>query len=147
MKIRRADLADFENWFALRKLLWAHVLEDESRAFLSESLRESDKMPVFLAETENGEIVGFLEAALRFDYVEDCETSPVGYIEGWFVAENFRQREIGRKLVEAAESWARALGCREMASDCLLENTLSLKAHLAIGYEEVERNIHFKKNL
>lgn len=147
MKIRRAVLADLENWFALRKLLWAHVSKDESRAFLEDSLHESDKMPIFLAESGAGEIVGFLEAALRFDYVEGCETSPVGYIEGWFVAENFRQQEIGRKLVEAAESWARALGCREMASDCLLENTLSLKAHLAIGYEEVERNIHFKKNL
>ena len=73
--------------------------------------------------------------------------SPVGYIEGWFVDEDLRQLGVGRALVEAAEDWARALGLREMASDTFISNDVSLKAHLALGYEEKERLIHFAKVL
>ncbi len=34
----------------------------------------------------------------------------------------------------------------EMASDCELQNTDSLKFHLAMGFEEANRIICFKKN-
>jgi aminoglycoside 6'-N-acetyltransferase I len=71
----------------------------------------------------------------------------VGYIEGWYVAPDLRGMGIGRRLVQAAEDWARSNGCREMASDCTLDNDLSLRAHLALGYEETERLVHFRKVL
>jgi hypothetical protein len=32
-----------------------------------------------------------------------------------------------------------------MGSDCLLENEVSLRAHLGMGYEERERLIHFRR--
>jgi GNAT superfamily N-acetyltransferase len=38
-------------------------------------------------------------------------------------------------------------GCREVASDCLLENTDSYKFHQKIGFEETERAIFFLKPL
>ncbi len=34
-----------------------------------------------------------------------------------------------------------------MASDCLIDNEVSYHAHLAIGYRETERLIHFKHDL
>jgi hypothetical protein len=34
-----------------------------------------------------------------------------------------------------------------MASDCLLDNDVSFAAHTAIGYEETERLIHFKRRI
>jgi aminoglycoside 6'-N-acetyltransferase I len=71
----------------------------------------------------------------------------VGYIEGWYVDPDLRQTGWGRALVEAAEAWARSCGYAEIASDCLLENEVSLKAHTALGYEEIERLIHFRKSL
>jgi aminoglycoside 6'-N-acetyltransferase I len=54
---------------------------------------------------------------------------------------------VGRALFEAAEGWARGLGLREIASDTFIANEISLKAHLALGYEEKERLIHFAKVL
>jgi aminoglycoside 6'-N-acetyltransferase I len=101
---------------------------------------------VFLVETSNERLVGFLEAAQR-KYADGCDTSPVGYIEGWYVEPDVRRSGVGKALVQAAEDWARQLGLREMASDCLIDNQISYNAHHSLGYEEVERLVHFKKKL
>jgi aminoglycoside 6'-N-acetyltransferase I len=94
----------------------------------------------------NGQLGGFLEASLR-RYADGCSTSPVGYIEGWYVDDDVRRQGVGRQLVKTAEHWALVQGCREMASDCEIDNEVSFRAHLAIGYAEVERLIHFQKPL
>ena len=47
----------------------------------------------------NGEYAGVALCALRHDYVEGCETSPVGYLEGVCVQEEYRQQGVARKLV------------------------------------------------
>lgn len=101
---------------------------------------------VFVAVRQEGNLVGFLEASLR-KYADGCETSPVGYIEGWFVEADVRLSGVGRQLVEAAEAWARQRGCTEIASDCELDNLVSFQAHLACGYEETGRIIQFRKSL
>ena len=147
MEIREIQQADFSNWSRLRKKLWSHVTDDENRAEIEQFLRDGSNTQIFLAKEDDGEIIGFLEASLRFEYVEGCEHAPVGYIEGWFVEENYRRQEVGRRLVQAAEDWARQLGCLKMASDCELENLVSLAAHLRVGYEEAARIIHFRKHL
>src|SRR5437667_6595225 len=78
-------------------------------------------------------------------HADGCDTSPVGYVEGWYVDADVRRHGDGRRLIRTAERWARERGCTEMGSDCLLENEVSLRAHLAIGYEERERLIHFRR--
>lgn len=99
-----------------------------------------------LAVMESGDVVGFAEVSLRA-VAEGCRHTPVGYLEGWYVASGWRGRGIGRRLVEAAEGWALARGCREMASDTELDNTASQAAHARLGYEEVERVVLFRKAL
>ena len=49
--------------------------------------------------------------------------------------------------MRASELWAVENGYSEMASDTELDNEVSLKAHLTLGYEEVERQICFRKRL
>jgi aminoglycoside 6'-N-acetyltransferase I len=49
--------------------------------------------------------------------------------------------------VTAAEQWARDRGYREIASDAMIDNLISERAHLALGFKEVERAIHFRKDL
>lgn len=147
MLVRAAQIEDFEGWQLLRRRLWPWVTDDETRAFLAQTLTSNSKTKIFIAQNENNQIIGFLEASLRTDYVEDCDTSPVGYIEGWFVDENYRRQHVGLNLTKVAEDWARRLGCQEMASDCDINNQTSLAAHLGSGYTEVGRNIHFKKLL
>ena len=79
--------------------------------------------------------------------MEGCENSPVGYLEGVSVKEEYCQQGIARKLVSECEQWAREKGCTEFASDCELTNTASLNFHLAIGFQEENRIICFKKKL
>ena len=103
-------------------------------------------LATFIAETENGELCGFLEAGTR-PYAEGCRSSPVGYIEGWWVDSNHRNQGVGSQLVSAAEDWARDLGLTEMASDADIANDVSQLAHKALGYNETDRLICFMKKL
>jgi aminoglycoside 6'-N-acetyltransferase I len=71
----------------------------------------------------------------------------VGFIEGWYIAESHRRQGAGRKLLAAAEGWARDLGCVEMASDTWIDSDVSQRAHEALGYEVVDRCVHYRKAL
>jgi aminoglycoside 6'-N-acetyltransferase I len=50
-------------------------------------------------------------------------------------------------MTQAAENWIREKGCTEVASDTWLENEPSIRAHVKMGYCEVERLVHFVKKL
>jgi len=102
---------------------------------------------IFVSEDGDGTLTGFLEVSLR-SHADGCGSEqPVGYVEGWFVREAFRGRGIGAELMRASEDWARGLGCVEMASDALIDNEASQNAHQALGFTEVDRCVHFRKNL
>jgi aminoglycoside 6'-N-acetyltransferase I len=135
--LRREDLPAY---LALRRELWPEAGEEGVEALL-EDLQQA----AFVAEVE-GELVGFVEVGLR-PYAEGCETSPVGYLEGWYVRPPWRRQGVGRVLVERAEAWARDQGCTEMASDAQLENLPGQEAHRHLGYQEVERIVCFRKPL
>jgi aminoglycoside 6'-N-acetyltransferase I len=143
MDIRRALLSDRDEWLRMRAALWPHCPPHEHRAEMDEYAAEA-RVAAFVAVRPEGGLGGFLEAGLR-PYADGCDTKPVGYIEGWYVDADVRQQGVGAQLVHAAEDWAREQGCKEMASDCLLDNQISLSAHLALGYTETERLIHFKR--
>lgn len=100
----------------------------------------------FVAERTDGALIGFVEVGAR-NHAEGCDTSPVGFIEGWWVEPDARRSGTGRALLRAAEDWARGMGYREIASDALLENVVSHQAHVRCGYEEVERLVAFRKAL
>ena len=72
---------------------------------------------------------------------------PVGYLEGWYVADAHRREGHGAALLRAAEDWARSQGCTEMASDTWLDNEVSQRAHAALGFEVVDRVVNYKKRL
>jgi len=145
LTIRRATHADKPEWLRMRLLLWPYeVADDLSKAM--DDLLVDPLTPVFVAVRSNGELGGFLEAGTR-KYAEGCKSSPVGYVEGWYVDEDLREKGIGKALVIAAENWARSQGLTEMASDTWLDNDVSIRAHLKMGYEEIERLVHFAKKL
>ncbi|MDX1675583.1 MAG: GNAT family N-acetyltransferase [Longimicrobiales bacterium] len=92
------------------------------------------------------EVVGFLEGRLR-SHADGCATAPVGYLEGWYVVPSHRRQGVGRALFDVFEGWARARGCRELASDTWPENAGSIAAHRRLGFEEVDRVVTFRKSL
>jgi aminoglycoside 6'-N-acetyltransferase I len=149
--VRLVEPRDREQWAAMRAALWPESPYEEH-------LREIDVMlsgapfstlptATFVSLGANGALTGFLEAGLR-SHADGCGAlHPVGYVEGWFVREEFRQRGSGRALLRAAEDWARAQGCREMASDALASNEPSHRAHRALGFEVVDWCLNFRKPL
>jgi aminoglycoside 6'-N-acetyltransferase I len=142
--VRALEAHDISAWQQLRRALWPEISGDDLERE-SQTLAVDPSQAVFVSE-EAGAISGFIEVSLR-PYADGCATSPVGYIEGWFVHPHARGSGAGRALVAAAEAWAVSRGCREMASDSLLENEAGQRAHLALGYEEVERAVRFRKDL
>jgi len=136
---------DRKEWLRMRTLLF-HPADPSSLADELDHLMQNPLTPVFVAERQGGGLCGLLEAGTR-PYADGCDTSPVGYIEGWFVDEDARGTGVGRALVAAAEAWAREHGMHEMASDTAISNEAGLKAHLALGYKEIERVIHLAKEL
>lgn len=143
--IRRATPEDKPEWLRMRQGLWPEAPLDYLGLDLDDLLNDSDA-GIFVASDSQGQLIGFIEAGLR-DYGEGCDTSPVGYIEAWYVDPHVRGQKLGRDLVYIAEQWAREKGCTEMASDTWLENEASIEAHKKLGYWEAERLVHFVKHL
>lgn len=155
VKIRTLRARDRERWILLRQQLWPTYDPTELAVDADTLLNTWDgdtfrraAMPatVLLAELPSHQVIGFAEVDLRL-YVDGCQSSPVGYLEGWFVSPEHRRTGVGRALVDGAENWARARGCTEMGSDTQLDNTGSQGAHRALGYEEVERMVHYRRYL
>lgn len=144
-EVRMLTDSDRPAWQRLRRSLWPHLLEVDNERGCKEIVSDPARFAVIVSE-QHGELNGFIELSLR-QYAEGCDSSPVGFIEGWYVAPEFRGAGIGRRLVRAAEDWARSMRCTEMASDASLDNTLSHDVHRRLGYAEVERLVCFRKDL
>jgi aminoglycoside 6'-N-acetyltransferase I len=129
----------------MRRALWDDCPDEQQEREMAEIVG-SDSEEVFFAARPGGGLCGFVETSVR-SRADGCDSTPVGYIEGWYVDEDARRQGVGRALVQAAEAWARSRGCRQMASDAELWNTNSHEAHGALGYEETARLVLFKKDL
>ena len=145
LRIRQARLEDNAAWVRLRRALWPECSEHKHRLEISQVL-DSDGV-VFVAENDDGKLIGFAEVSLRSDHVDGASISPVPYLEGWFVDARYRKRGIGRALIEAIERWSANHGYAELASDAELGNMLSIRLHKRLGFSEIDRNVTFLKKL
>ncbi len=125
--------------------MWSeHSLDELAKEF--EDTIDCRESAIFMLMVDN-QAVGFAQCQLRHDYVEGTDTSPVGYLEGIFLEQEFRHRGHAKKLLAQCEEWAKNKGCTEFASDCESDNDESLKFHINMGFTEVNRIICFKKQL
>jgi aminoglycoside 6'-N-acetyltransferase I len=144
---RFARPEDAAAWCRLRHALWPDESDEHQKevaGFFAGDRRFLQA--VIVAEDDRSEIVGFAELSLR-PYAEGCGSSPVGFLEGWYVVPEMRRQGVGGALVRAGEAWARDQGCTELASDTEVENTVSAAAHGALGFEEVVMIRCFRKQL
>jgi aminoglycoside 6'-N-acetyltransferase I len=147
MIIRAFRDADWPEWLRMSQALFADAsAEDLSSGMHQFRRRGRDDAEVFVIERGDGSLAGFLEVGTR-PYADGCETSPVAYLEAWYVDPDVRRHGYGRTLVAAAEGWAREHGYREMASDTQLDNVVSQAAHRRAGYHEVDRVVQFRKDI
>ncbi len=144
-QVRAATHADWNDWARLRQTLWPQDSLAAQIADIQDTLNGDAQG--FIAHDAQGQAIGFAEASVRRDYVNGTETSPVAFLEGWYVAPEWRGRGVGRALIDAVERWSREQECEELASDAALDNTGSHAAHAACGFEETERVVYFRKAL
>ena len=143
MEIRPLNKADVEAWIDMRHRLWP---DHERYELVGETVDWAHgKLCVFIAETGDG-LVGFAEVTMH-DRAPGCTTSPVGYLEGWWVEPNHRREGIGTALLDASEAWSREYGATEFASDAHVDNEVSRVVHTAVGFVEKRAVVHFHKRI
>lgn len=137
---------DQSGWLALRQALWP---DDAALhlADMAELCAAPRRYAQFLALSDDGRALGLLEMALRVDYVNGTDSSPVAFLEGIYVVPEARGQGVARALVAEAERWASEQGASEFASDAALDNLASHAMHRALGFEETERVVFFRKRL
>ena len=145
MRVRCYVDSDLDEVVRLSMALFPHPDRAAHARDIQDFVRREDGA-MFVIERPNGKLAGYVEAGTR-PYADGCESSPVGYVEAWYVDEDVRRSGWGRSLLLAAEEWARSKGYHEMASDALLDNVASHKAHEHSGYVEVDRVVQFRKPL
>ena len=143
--IKKATKEDSRTLAEMATQMWHSHSVDFLETEFSETI-DCEDAAFFIQYAENVP-VGFAQCGLRRDYVEGTESSPVGYLEGIFVKEGYRNNGYAKQLLLACELWAKTMGCAEFASDCELENTSSFHFHMAMGFKEANRIICFTKKL
>jgi len=146
---RRATRADMDTMTDLLFLLYDGEglgLSREELVAENEQLF-ADINQIFFLAFDGDKPVGVSHGSIRREYVNGANDGLKGYLEAIYVLPEYRKNGIAAELDKIIARWAARSGCREMASDCLLENTDSYNFHRKIGYEETERNVFFLKAL
>ena len=128
----------------MRALLWPDEDASELEVDIEDLLSDPTQVAFVAERSQGGGLCGFAEASIR-KFANSNDESPCAFLEGWWVDEDVRQQGIGRALISAVEDWAKQQGFHELGSDALLDNTLSHTAHRALGFEERERVVYFRK--
>ncbi|KOP27255.1 GCN5 family acetyltransferase [Hapalosiphon sp. MRB220] len=146
MKIVKVTHDDLNEWLDLTLKLWPDESCEERQISLTKIL-QSPHEAGFIARIEDGQAIAFMNLSLRYDYVSGATQSPVAYVEGIYVKDEYRKQGVGKFLIQYAQKWGLENGCVELASDALLENTASYDFHTKVGFQEVERVVTFIKKI
>lgn len=143
--IKKAGIYNVEEIAKLAVLMWKEPTVQDLMDEFSDIITEGNAQ--FFLKYNQDVPIGFAQCQLRNDYVEGTETSPVGYLEGIFIKEEYRHKGYAKELLSECEKWAKEKGCKEFASDCEIDNADSFGFHMALGFEEANRIICFTKKL
>jgi len=141
--VRLYSSDDLPEWRRMRDALWPDQTPDDMTAWLA---RPDAVVLVAEHTTDAARLCGFAEVGAR-SIAEGCMTSPVAYLEGWYVDPDVRRRGVGSALLRGVEDWARKAGYQELASDTELTNHVSQRVHERLGFAEVERAVQYRKAL
>lgn len=143
--VRKAGKQDLEILANLAILMWDSNSVNELIVEFSEIISKGKAQ--FFLKYKDDIPIGFAQCQLRYDYVEGTKTTPVGYLEGIFIKDGYRNKGYAKELLLECEAWAKYNGCQEFASDCEIDNINSLYFHKAMNFTEANRIICFTKAL
>lgn len=144
LTIRELGAADRQIWLSMYRQLWPEHREENLLAEI-DRINRSSKRAAFVA-CVGDRPAGFAEYALR-DYANGCDSQPVPFLEGVWVASDFRGRGVARALIEYLVFRARQQGFTEFGSDVELSNYASQLMHERLGFEQTEKVIYYRKVL
>ena len=129
--------AEPEGWLATQDA-WRSV--GDERRYLR-AIRRYPHAAVFVAEAEDGEIVGRLSIA-RDQHPASRHVADLGLM----VAQSYRRQGIGRALLEAAADWAREHDVRKLELHVFAHNEGAIKLYEQFGFErEGFRKGHYRR--
>lgn len=99
---------------------------------LSEALAHPrETTPIFVAEGEDGERLGFLYLEQRTDYFTN---GPHGHVTTLAIAKDAEGRGAAKALMQAAEDWAREHGLPFLTLNVFDRNTRARTLYERLGY-------------
>jgi [ribosomal protein S18]-alanine N-acetyltransferase len=132
-----AVAAEPEGWLATQDG-WRTV--GDERRYLR-AIRRYPHAAVFVAEAEDGEVVGRLSIA-RDQHPASRHVADLGLM----VAQSHRRRGIGGALLAAAVDWARANDVRKIELHVFPHNEAAIKLYEQFGFErEGYRKRHYRR--
>lgn len=134
MKVRKAELADVSKLLPLFNSYRSFYDKPEESAkalkFLSDNIRENRSI-IFVAWETDLTAVGFIQMYPR---VSSLSMTPYMYLSDLFVAEPFRRRGIGKKLMLQATEHSTAFGASSLQLETAHSNKIAQALYESIGY-------------
>ncbi len=110
------------------------------------SIVQTDNNKIFTAYYQN-KMIAFAHCSIRKNYVEGNGEILVGYIETIYVEKEYRKNGIASHLISYCENWAKSKGCKQIESDCSINNNQNIEFYLFNGFKESSKLVHFIKNI
>jgi GNAT superfamily N-acetyltransferase len=112
-------------------------------ATLRQRLRERNDESVLFAACVNGELVGWLNMAIRWS----LDSGRYGEIVGLVVSDAHRSQGVGAKLVAHGEEWLRSFGVENVVVRSRVQREAAHRFYRREGYTDLKQQIVFEKKI
>ncbi len=146
MRIRAATVVDKPVWLALRRRLRPALGDQQHERDWLQMMEQRGRRTALLCVDAQGGLLGMIEMSQR-ERMDGFGPGPVTWVDAFHVEQGEGRDAAARRLAGAAADWARARGCRALASDTSLDNQWEQKLHRELGFEEVARKVVYRKVL
>ncbi len=139
--IRTGDPGDGPALARLTIQLGYDITADEARRRLVQILGRADQ--ALLVVEDSGQVAGYIHVCV----VETLEHEPRGEIRTLVVDERYRSRQLGGRLLEAAEEWASKRGIKRVRVRCNIKRERAHGFYRRHGYTVTKTQHVFDRNL
>ncbi len=143
-KIKRLKEKNIALWVELRRALWPKFSRKKHSLECERLLNDKRQAAFGLFDDDN--LVGFIQVRER-EIGDGLNSSPIAWLEGIYLKQNYRQKGFGKKLLLKIEKWAKKRNLSELRSDAKMENKNSISAHKSWGFTQANKIVQFKKQL